>query len=329
MIDYFIMKNNILEKITKTPLFVNKHAPKSLKELILPELTRNKLNYMVETKKLNHAIFVGKTSSGKTLTSLLLARELISKEDSGENFLFLNASDDRGLDMIKQIIEPFCSKKIDNDKIKLIIIDEGKSITAKAQPIIANLMENSVNTYFILTVNDLNEISNAIQSRCSILYFPAFKKEEIIVKLEEIVKKEKLNISKEILEIIIDMTERDLRQSINFLEALSGKKSSISQEEIYEIFIQPNPVMVKKLLKKEKTLKDNLNIVSELVDKGFSSNDILLSILNYLMLLNDIDISEKEKMRIFEIVSKYYIRVNQGTETKWQLYGCMIELYNN
>jgi DNA polymerase III delta prime subunit len=322
------MNKNILEKISKNTLLINKHSPKNLEELILPEITRNKLNHIIKSKKLNHSIFVGKTGTGKTLTSLLLAKELISKEDCENNFLFLNASDDRGLDMIKQIIEPFCSKKISEGKIKLVIIDEGKSITTKAQPIIANLMEINTNTKFILTVNDLNEISNSIQSRSSILYFPALKKEDIVRKLEEIVKKEKINLSKEILEIITDLTERDLRQSINFIEALSGKKNKMTKEEIYEIFIQPNPSMVKKILKKEKTLELSLKNLEDLVNKGFSSNDILLSILNYLTYQNDNEILEKDKIKIYEIVSKYYIRVNQGTETKWQLYGCMIELYN-
>jgi len=324
-------ENEILNKITSKILLTDKYNLKSLDDLILPKITLNKLTRIIEDKKLSHSIFVGKSSTGKTSTAILLVKNMISPKDSQDNFLYLNASDDRGLNMIQNLIVPFCEKKIDSDKIKIILIDEANSLTVKAQAIIASLMDEN-STRFILLANDLSEISNSIQSRCSLLYFPQMNKDSLINKILEIIKKEKINLSKEVIEKIVNITERDIRQSLNFIEALIGisKKNKIETNDIYEIFDQPNPLMVRNILDalQNKELEKSLSLVKDLLDKGFSSNDILLSILNFLTFIAQDFPNEKDKIIIYEIVSKYYIRVNQGTETKWQVYGCIVELFN-
>jgi len=324
-------KNHILDKITKTSLLNDKYNLQSIDDLILPEITINKLKRIISNKKINHSIFIGKSSTGKTSTAILLVKNIINSKDSLENFLYLNASDDRGLNMIQNLIMPFCDKKINDDKKKIILIDEANSLTIKAQSIIANLMDDNKTT-FILLVNDLSEINNSIQSRCSLLFFPQMSHENISKKLFDIVKKEKINLTKEIIDKIISITEKDLRQSLNFIEALNGisKTQTISVDDIYEIFDQPNPLMVRNILNAltNNNLEKSLALVKDLLDKGFSSNDILLSILNFLS-FNVTTIKESNKIIIYEIISKYYIRVNQGTETKWQVYGCIVDLYQN
>lgn len=323
-------ENEILDNISENILLTDKYNLKSIDDLILPKITLSKLKRIIKEKDLNHSIFIGKSSTGKTSTAILLVRNLIKPEDSHDNFLYLNASDDRGLNMIQNLIMPFCEKKIDESKIKLVLIDEANSLTSKAQAIISNLMDEK-KVKFILIANDLSEISNSIQSRSSLIFFPQMNKEDLVKKILTIIKKEKINLSKEVIEKICDITEKDIRQSLNFIESLIGisKELEITVNDIYDIFDQPNPLMVRNILESlKKDLIKSLDLVKDLLDKGFSSNDILLSILNFLTFIAKDFPEESEKIIIYEIVSKYYIRVNQGTETKWQVYGCIIELFN-
>ena len=315
------------DKIYKNMLLSKRYDILEMSDLILPDITYNKLNMIIRNNKINNMIIVGDTGSGKSSVAILLARKLIEEKDLKSNLLYLNACDDRGLTMISNIVEPFCNKKIDDGKFKLVIIDDAQSITVKAQTIISTLMDNE-KTKFILTVSDMRELSDAIQSRCSIIYFPKLMSDDILKKLERIVDGEKIRIKRDVLETIIKISDRDLRQSINMLEGLLGecKKRDIDSDDIYDIFDQPNPKMVYDILENINNLEKSLNNVRGLLERGFSSNDILLSILNYCIDNKNL-IEESRRLKIYEITSVYHIRVNQGTESRLQLYGCIVDLF--
>ena len=323
---------SILEKISESELWISKYSPKSLDHLVLNPITRKKLNHII--KKPINSIFIGNSGSGKTITAKIISKLIIPKEYSRDIFLNLNASDDRGLNLINNIIIPFVKKRFDNFPYKIIIINEANSITPKAQTQISYLMETYPSCKFIFVSSELNDISDTIQSRCSILYFPLLSSDIVKERLQNINKKEKIKLSDECLNTIITITQRDLRQAINFLQVISFlKKGTVTPDLIYQLFDKPNIVMIKNILVslKNKNKKNTLEIINRVMDKGYSPNDILLAILNYILDYKEKDfddvLTKDFLITVYRITSKYYIRINQGTETWIQVYGCLSEIF--
>lgn len=327
------MSNTLLDNITKYELLTIKYTPSSFEQLVLQNITKKKLNNLL--KKPENSIFIGSSGSGKTVTARILATNIIPIEFAQNIFLNLNASDDRGLNLINNVIIPFIKKKFDKFPFKLIIINEANTITSKAQVQISYLMETYKNCKWIFVSSELNDISDTIQSRCSIIFFPLLSSHDILLKLQDINEKEKINITKECLQTIISITQRDLRQAINFLQVVSFiKQKDITPELIYLLFDKPNIVMIRNILTflKNKNKKEILNIIKKVKNKGYSPNDILLAILNYILEFSQKDFDEiltKDFMiNVYRITSKYYIRINQGTETWIQVYGCLSEIFD-
>ena len=325
--------NSILNKISKTELWISKYTPKKLDDLILHPITRRKLNNIQKIP--TNSIFIGNSGSGKTVTARILANNIIPNQFKKDIFLNLNASDDRGLNLINNIIVPFIKKKFDKFPLKIIIINEANTITPKAQIQISYLMETYKNCKFIFVASELNDISDTIQSRCSILFFPLLSTDIVKDQLSIINKKEKVKLDEDCLETLCSITQRDLRQAINFLQVVSFiKKNKITPELIYQLFDKPNIVMIRSILTnlKKKNKKNTLQIINRIMEKGYSPNDILLAILNYIIDFKETEFDETLTkdflIKVYRITSKYYIRINQGTETWIQVYGCLSEIFN-
>lgn len=324
--------NTILNKIINTELWISKYSPNSLDELILHTITKKKLCNII--KNPINSIFIGNSGSGKTIVAKIISKLIIPKEYAKDIFLNLNASDDRGLNLINNIVIPFVKKKFTKFPYKIIIINEANSITPKAQTQISFLMETYSNCKFIFVSSELNNISDTIQSRCSILFFPLLSSNIVKDRLNDINIKENIKLSDECLNTIITITQRDLRQAINFLQVISFlKKNIITPDLIYQLFDKPNIIMIKNILLnlKNKNKKDTLNIINKVKDKGYSPNDILLAILNYILDFKETDfddiLTKDFLIKTYRITSKYYIRINQGTETWIQVYGCLSEIF--
>ena len=322
-----------LSKISKTELWNSKYNPKTFDDLILHPITKKKLLHFIKYK-VDNSIFIGNSGSGKTITSRILARKIIPEEHAKNIFLNLNGSDDRGLNLINNLLIPFIKKKYDEFPIKLILINEAHNITPKAQIQISNLMESYPNCKFIFVSSQLDDISDTIQSRCSILFFPLLSSEQIIEKLKIIVKKEKMDLDDSCLDTICKITQRDLRQAISFLQVIKNVKSDkITPELIYLLFDKPNAEMVHNLIYniKNKNKSKTFEIINRIKNKGYSPNDILLAIINYILEYKEFEKEEFTKeylINFYKITSKYYIRINQGTETWLQVFGCLTETFN-
>ena len=310
---------DILNKISKKTLLIKKNEPTTFDDLILHPITRTKLNNLVKSP--SNSIFIGNSGSGKTITSKILAKKLIPEEYCSKIFLNLNASDDRGLNLINNIITPFVKKKFVDYPYKLILINEINTITPKAQNQLSNLMDNHKNCKFIFISSELNDILDTIQSRCSILYFPLLTTDQVKTKLKIINKKENINLSDECINTLVNLTQRDLRQAINCLQVISYiQNKNITSDIIYQLFDKPNIIMIKNLLVnlKNKNKQNILQIIQNIKNKGYSPNDILLAILNYIIILKEDDfdniLSKDFLINVYKITSQYYIKINQGIE---------------
>jgi replication factor C subunit 2/4 len=323
------ISNKIPVILNKIP-WVEKYRPKNSNEIILDPFIKQKIDKILETKSIPNMIITGEPGTGKTSTIICLAKELYTNNTASENILELNASDDRGLSIMNNIITPFCKKKTKDNIMKLVILDEADSITTKAQNLLSNIIaEYRKNTRFVFVCNDCSQITESIQSRCMIIKYGKISNEDLFTKIEYICKIEQIEYNEEAINTLLFLSDNDIRQSINNLECIHYSGKQFNKETIYSILNKPKHCYMNLILTSclNNNINDAIKIVTELYNNGHTPNDILMTFMKCLM-ENELDTSlEHDKiLKIYEIVSLCYVRVNSGIDTLLQLCGCIAKI---
>ncbi len=212
----------------ETLMWVEKYRPTRLEDLVDQTAIRGRLKLMLEKKdQLPHLLFAGPPGSGKTTTAVILARQILG-ESWAEYTLTLNASDERGIDTVRQRIKTFArfADRRAGVPFRLVILDEADETTADAQTALRRIMEeNSRQTRFILICNYSSGIIEPLQSRCAIFRFQRLDEASVTGHLEEIARQEGLKASGDAFGAIYEATQGDLRQAINLMQtaAASGE----------------------------------------------------------------------------------------------------------
>lgn len=308
--------------------WVEKYRPQKLDDLILDDITNNKMRNFLVKKEMSNMIITGHPGTGKTSTILCLAREVYGKSYN-EAVIEYNASDNRGLETINNSIIHFCKKKVntENNLPKLVILDEADNITKKAQNTLCNLMETyTKTTKFVLTCNDYNKLVEGIQTRCLIIRYNSLSKDVIKERLEHICEKEKITYTDEGMEAIVFISQGDIRLAINCLESTYFGFSHITYDNVYKICEKPPQVQISSLINTclAGKLQEAVNTVLNLKDIGYCNNDILLTVIN---VLKETSINEELRIEMLEIASKAYMITNDGVDTDLQLLKCICDFY--
>ena len=230
--------------------FVEKYRPHSLDQIISQDEIIKTLKKFLNKNSLTHLLFYGTAGTGKTTCAKAIANFLYGTNKAG-NILELNASDERGIDIVKEQIKSFCQtlnsfsnfslSNINNPKnnfFKLVILDEADMMTTDAQSALRRIMEKYTNNVrFILICNQIHKIHPAVQSRCMRFRFRPIKNEECLNRLKEICKYENIKYDNDsILKTVIQMGDRDMRKMLNLLEAtlMSSKNGNIiTMNDVY------------------------------------------------------------------------------------------------
>jgi replication factor C small subunit len=209
-------------------MWVEKYRPFKLDDIVnQKEIVESLKNLMKEPAEMPHLLFTGPAGVGKTTTALCMSRQLLG-EDWKRDTLELNASDERGIKMVRERVKEFAAvikirtTERDERKFRIIILDEADEITSEAQTALRRIIEDSSETTrFVIICNYLSQIIEPIQSRCAIFRFKRIEKETVEDHLKWLCKKEGIKYDDKAISQIFDSTNGDLRHSINILQSAS------------------------------------------------------------------------------------------------------------
>jgi replication factor C small subunit len=300
-------------------IWTEKYRPRKLKEVAGQEAIIKNLQSYVRERNLPHLIFSGPAGVGKTAAAVSMARELYGDTWS-ENFTELNASDERGIEVVRTNIKNFArTMPIGNASFKIIFLDEADALTDAAQSALRRTMERYSGTCrFILSCNYSSKIIEPIQSRCSVYRFKSLSYDAIAARIQYIVDKEGLKVSEDVIRAINYVSMGDMRRAVNTLQSAAVLSSELKPEMIYEITATARPEEIKELIKEALNGKffESLDKLEDLVDKGISGDEILAQM--HRLVIN-MDIPAKKKVELMDQIGEADYRITEGAHEKIQL----------
>lgn len=301
-------------------IWIEKYRPEKLDEVVGQKEIVERLKAYSKIKNIPHLMFAGPAGIGKTTCALALAREVFG-ETWKQNFHELNASDERGINVIRGKIKDFArTAPMGNSKFKIIFLDEADSLTSDAQAALRRTIEKySHICRFILSVNYSSKIIEPIQSRCTVFRFTPIKDEDIKKYIRKIAQKEKLEITKDGLETLIFISKGDLRKAINVLQVGASTNKKITAELLYETSATAKPEDVKNLI--NTALEGNFmaarnQLYDLLIKYGLSGEDIIKQIHRSIY---DLTIPDERKIKLIEKTGEIEFRLVEGSNDHIQL----------
>ncbi|WP_347721674.1 replication factor C small subunit [Candidatus Nanohalococcus occultus] len=307
-------------------VWTEKHRPDTLDEVVGQEKIVERLKSFVEQDSIPHLMFTGPAGTGKTTSAIALAKDLYG-DSWKQNFMETNASDDRGINVVREKIKNFARTKPVNADYKIIFLDEADNLTSDAQQALRRTMEQfSENCRFILSCNYSSKIIDPIQSRCAVFRFNRLTDEQVKQYIDRVADSEGFEISDDAKDAVLRVSEGDLRRVTNVLQTTSLNTGDIEEQDVYSASAALKPEEITKIMENALAGKfmDAREELSELmIDRGLDGQDVIASVHRELF---DLDIDDRKKLELVDSLAEYEFRIAEGGTDDIQIEALLAKL---
>ena len=307
-------------------IWTERYRPRDFNEIVGQKEIVRRVKAFVEAGNMPHMLFAGPAGTGKSSLALITAKQLF-KDKWRENFLELNASDERGIDVVRQKVKDFARTKAFSGPFKIIFLDESDALTREAQQALRRTMENFTGTCrFILSCNYSTKLIDPIQSRCAVFRFTSLTEKDISEIIRNVAQKEGLKISDKAINKLYEVSGGDCRKMINLLQASASISSDIEEETIYQIVSAAKPQDIKEILQKAlegKFIDSRTKLLDVMLKQSLSGIDIIKSIQKEIW---NMDLNDSIKVRITEKIGETEFRMTEGSDEFIQLEALLASL---
>ncbi|MFB6117386.1 replication factor C small subunit [Halosegnis sp.] len=307
-------------------VWIEKYRPDSLADVKGHEDITERLASYVERDDLPHLMFAGPAGVGKTTSAVAVAKELYG-EDWRENFLELNASDERGIDVVRDRIKSFARSSFGGYDYRVIFLDEADALTSDAQGALRRTMEQfSSNTRFILSCNYSSQIIDPIQSRCAVFRFSPLSDKAVAAQVREIAAAEGIEVTDDGVEALVYAADGDMRKAINGLQAAAVMGETVDEETVFAITSTARPEEIREMVDlalegdfaQARARLDHL-----LTEVGIAGGDIIDQLHRSVW---EFDIPDHAAVRLMDRVGEADYRITAGANEQVQLEALLASL---
>jgi replication factor C small subunit len=301
-------------------IWIEKYRPQKLDDIVGQDEIVERLSSYVKSGNLPHLLFTGSAGVGKTTAAVTLAREFF-KDSWQMNFRELNASDERGIDVVRNQIKQFArTTPLGDAKFKILFLDEADALTTDAQAALRRTMESFAQTCrFILSCNYSSKIIDPIQSRCAIYRFKPLGEAAVKEEVHRIAKKEGLSITKEAMDAIVYIAQGDMRKAINALQGAAIISNKIDDKMVYAITSTARPDEIDDLLKRSLAgdFDGAESVLAYLLhDRGIAPNELINQCYRAIVKMN---LDRGLKVELIDHLGETDFRLSEGANSDIQM----------
>ncbi|KAF8582774.1 P-loop containing nucleoside triphosphate hydrolase protein [Ramaria rubella] len=309
--------------------WVEKYRPVTLDDVVSHQQITSTIEKFIEKNRLPHLLFYGPPGTGKTSTILAVARRIYGN-DFRKQILELNASDDRGIDVVREQIKQFAeTRTLFSKGFKLIILDEADMMTNAAQSALRRVIEQyTKNVRFCIICNYVNKITPAIQSRCTRFRFSPLPAEEVEKRLIGVIQAEQVKITDDGKKALLKLSKGDMRRALNILQACHAAYDLTTETEIYSCTGNPHPSDIETVV--NSMLSDEFTTSYQMINKlkterGLALQDLITGAYEY---VETIEFPPQARVYLLDYLAITEHRLSTGGSEKMQMTALLAAFKN-
>jgi len=307
-------------------IWLEKYRPETFDDIVGQDAIVDRLRSYVARDDLAHMLFAGPAGVGKTTSALTIARELYG-EGWEEHFLELNASDERGIDVVRDRIKSFARTSFGGANYRIIFLDEADALTSDAQSALRRTMEEfSNNVRFILSCNYSSQIIDPIQSRCTVFRFSPLADDAVEKQVRDVASAEGIEVTDDGVDALVYVAGGDMRAAINGLQAAAVSGSVVDEESVFEITSTARPEDIQEMV----TLALDGDFTASrsqldrlLTEEGIAGGDIIDQLHRSVW---EFGLGDEAAVRVLDRIGEADYRITTGANERIQLEALLASL---